>query len=80
MMKYSKYFLVILLAAIATGTFAAKKKKTWPTDKAYITKRTATIQAMDSVLKLSGYNPDPLMRYADMKCKEFDYDPELMVV
>ena len=78
MMKYSKYFLVILLAAIATGTFAAKKKKTWPTDKAYITKRTATIQAMDSVLKLSGYNPDPLMRYADMKCKEFDYDPELM--
>ena len=77
-MKYSKYFLVILLAAIATGTFAAKKKKTWPTDKAYITKRTATIQAMDSVLKLSGYNPDPLMRYADMKCKEFDYDPELM--
>lgn len=78
-MKYIRIILIIVLAAASIGVSADKKKKmTWPTDKGYIARRTATIQAMDSVLKLSGYNPDPLMRFADVKCQEFNNDPELM--
>ncbi len=78
-MKYIRIILIIVLAAASIGVSADKKKKmTWPTDKGYIARRTATIQAMDSVLKFSGYNPDPLMRFADVKCQEFNNDPELM--
>ena len=78
-MKYVRPILILVLAAVSVSVSADKKKKNvWPTDSAYIAHRRATIMAMDSVLKLSGLSPDPLMRFADHKCAEFNHDPELM--
>ena len=77
-MKYVRLILILVLAIASINVSAKKKKKEWPTDSAYIAHRRATIMAMDSVLKLSGLNPDPLMRFADQKCAEFNNDPELM--
>ena len=79
-MKYVRLILILVLAIASVNVSAKKKKKVkvWPTDSTYITHRIATIMAMDSVLKNSGLNPDPLMRFADKKCEEFNNDPELM--
>ena len=78
-MKYVRLILILVLAAVSVNVSAGKKKKNvWPTDSAYITHRRATIIAMDSVLRFSGLNPDPLMRFADQKCAEFNNDPVLM--
>lgn len=76
-MRYARIVLIMILAIFSVSVSADKKKKVWRTDSAYLAQRYATIQAMDSVLKnVSG--TDALMRFADMKCKEFDDDPKLM--
>ena len=77
MMKYKRLILVLILVVATVGASADKKKK-WPTDPDYLARRDATIQAMDSVLKYANTDPEPLMLFADEKCKEFDNDPVLM--
>ena len=77
-MMYQKLILVIVLIIATVGASADKKKKKWPTDPDYLARRDATIQAMDSVLKYANTDPEPLMLFADEKCKEFDNDPVLM--
>lgn len=76
-MKHMKYFLVLIMTMLSLVAQADKKKVTWPTDSAYIAQRIATITAMDSILK-NVNGTDALMRFADIKCREFENDPQLM--
>ena len=77
MTKHSPLIILFLLAAVCI-TATADRKKHWPKDPQYVARRTATIQAMDSVLHGQNTDPEPFMNFAEEKFKEFDYDPTLM--
>lgn len=77
MTKHSPLIILFLLAAVCI-TATADRKKHWPKDPQYVARRTATIQAMDSVLHGQNTDPEPFLNFAEEKFKEFDYDPTLM--